>query len=155
MDLLGRKLGLNNGQALNDLLKEMQTVIESAKATSGLAGLAEATEKVVGKLQETARYIAKMANSEQMMTAYAHAYSFMDLTGDVVMAWMLLWRAVVAAQKLAGGAKKKDIAFYEGQMKSATFFIKSVLPVALGKAAVILDGDDTVVQISEDAFGGK
>ena len=82
-------------------------------------------------------------------------YSFMDVAGDAVMAWMLLWRAIVAAQKLEKGAKKKDAAFYEGQIRSAQFFINSVLPVARGKMDVILANDGAVVEISEDSFGGK
>ena len=89
------------------------------------------------------------------MTAYAHAYGFMDVTGDVVMAWMLLWRAAVAAEKLEKGARKKDEAFYEGQIAGARFFIRTVLPATLGKMDVIMDGDSVAVDISDDAFGGK
>ena len=43
---------------------------------------------------------------------------------------MLLWRAAIAGRKI-DGAGKKDKAFYEGQMKSAEYFIKSVLPPGL------------------------
>jgi len=155
MDLLGRKLGLNNGQAYRDLLKEIRTVIKNAKRVNGLEALAEDTEKVAKKLEEAAKSIGTTARSEQMLNAFAHAYGFMDVTGDAVMAWMLLWRATIAAQKIANGAKKKDIAFYEGQLQSARFFIKSVIPVSLAKANVIIDGDDTVMQISADSFGAK
>ncbi len=72
------------------------------------------------------------------MTAYSHAYTFMDVTGDTVTAWMLLWRAVVAAKKLQAGAKGKDAVFYEGQVATARFFINTVLPVTFGKINVIL-----------------
>lgn len=144
MDLLGRKLGLNKGRAFANLLDEIQKVIAEAKCIAKLQPLATDTQTASDKLKEAAIHIGKTARSEEMMTAFAYAYPFMDVTGDVVMAWMLLWRAVVAAQKLAGKAKKKDVAFYEGQLNSARFFIKSVLPVTLGKAAVILAGDDAV-----------
>jgi hypothetical protein len=89
------------------------------------------------------------------MNAFAHAYSFMEVSGDVIFAWLLLWRATLAAQNLENGAKKKDLAFYEGQIKSAEFFASSILPVSLGKMKAILAGDNTVVDISADAFGGK
>jgi hypothetical protein len=97
----------------------------------------------------------KTARSEKMMNAYAAAYPFMEATGDAVTAWMLLWRASVAARKLDKGAKKKDAAFYEGQIRSARFFINTLLPVTLGKVSAILADDDTVTEIPEDAFGGK
>jgi hypothetical protein len=71
------------------------------------------------------------------------------------MAWMLLWRAVVATQKLADKPRKKDVAFYEGQVKSAQFFVHSVLPVTRGKMDVIMAGDTAAIDISDEAFGSK
>jgi alkylation response protein AidB-like acyl-CoA dehydrogenase len=155
MDLLGRKLGLNNGQDFSNLLEEMQKVIEKAKTVENLKVLSADAKTALDKLGEVARHLGKTARSDEMMTAFAHAYSFMEVTGDVVMAWMLLWRAVVAETQLAGRVKKKDVAFYEGQVDSARFFIRSVLPVTLGKASVILSGDDTAGRMADDSFGGK
>jgi len=155
MDLLGRKLGLNKGQAFKDLLDEMTKTAGIAGGISSLEGPASALENVVGMLEEVALHMGTTARSEKMMNAFAVAYPFMEAAGDTVMAWMLLWRAAVAAQKLENGAKKKDVAFYEGQVKSARFFINSVLPVTLGKMSAILTDDGTIMDISEDAFGGK
>jgi hypothetical protein len=74
--------------------------------------------------------------------------------GDVIMAWMLLWRAALAQQQLTAGPKKKDVSYYEGQIKSAEFFIHSVLPTTLGKMNGILKANGSAVEISEAAFGG-
>jgi hypothetical protein len=79
----------------------------------------------------------------------------MDVTGDAVMTWMLLWRATIAAKKLQAGAKGKDVVFYEGLLASARFYVNTVLPVTLGKMNVIAAADNTVNEIAEDAFGGK
>jgi hypothetical protein len=67
---------------------------------------------------------------------------------------MLLWRAVLAKQKLGDGAKKKDVDFYEGQIKTAEFFIHTMLPTTLGKMAGIIKSHGAAVEISEAAFGG-
>ncbi|MDM8518178.1 acyl-CoA dehydrogenase [Desulfobacterales bacterium HSG16] len=155
MDLIGRKLGLNKGQSFKDLLDEMKKSVQAAKSVDALSKLAAKAEKTIDKLEETALHISTTIRSEKMMSVFSHAYSFMDATGDAVMAWMLLWRATAAAVKLEKGAKKKDVSFYEGQIKSAQFFINSVLPITLGKMDVILDNDDAVGEISEDSFGGK
>ncbi len=93
--------------------------------------------------------------AKKIDAAFVQAHPFLDVTGDTLMAWMLLWRAVIATQKLADKPKKKDISFYEGQLKSAQFFIHSVLPVARGKMEVIMTGDTAALDISEDAFGSK
>jgi alkylation response protein AidB-like acyl-CoA dehydrogenase len=155
MDLLGRKLGLNQGQSFRDLLDEMDKTAADAKTVPGVEALAVALEGLTARLEEVALHMAQTARSEKMQNAYAAAYPFMEVTGDTVMAWMLLWRAAIAGRKLSEGAKKKDAAFYEGQIMSARFFINNFIPVTLGKISAILANDGTAMEISEDAFGGK
>jgi alkylation response protein AidB-like acyl-CoA dehydrogenase len=155
MDLLGRKLGMNQGQTVMDLLGEIQKTIAAAKSISSLQDVAKKVEAAVNKLGEVAMHIGQTAMSEKVMHAFAHAYSFMEVCGDVVMGWLLLWRASIAAQNLTNGAGKKDVAFYEGQIKSAEFFANSILPVTRGKMNVILTTNPAAIEISEDAFGGK
>jgi alkylation response protein AidB-like acyl-CoA dehydrogenase len=156
MDLLGRKLGMNKGKPIMDLLGEVQQTIAAAKSISSLQDVSAKVEAAVNKLGEVALHIGQTAMSaDTRMNAFAHAYSFMEVFGDVVFAWLLLWRASIAAQNLENGAKKKDVAFYEGQIKSVEFFAHSILPVSLGKMNVILAADSTAVDISADAFGGK
>jgi hypothetical protein len=155
MDLLGRKLGMNEGKSVMDLLGEIQSVIARAKAIPVLTDLADRLTEALNKLGEVAMHMGKTAMSAKALDAFAFAYPFMDVMGDVVMAWMLLWRASIAAKRLEEGAKKKDQAFYEGQTRSAEFFIHSILPTSMGKMSAILGCNDAITRISEDAFGGK
>ncbi len=155
MDLLGRKLGMKKGKPIMDLLGEIQVTIAAAKKLSATEELANKVQAAVNKLGEAAIHMGQTAMSAAVMTAFAFAYPFMEVTGDVIFSWMLLWRATIAAEKLENGAKKKDKAFYEGQLKSAEFFAHSVLPATLGKMDAILASNRAVVDISEDAFGGK
>ena len=154
MDLLGRKLGMNKGKPFMDFLGELQKTIAMAKSVSGLEDFAAKVEEAVNKLGEVALHMGMTAFSEKVLNAFAFAYPFMEVTGDVVMSWMLLWRATIAAQKLEKGAKKKDAAFYEGQIKSAEFFLNSILPISLGKMKTIVVTNGAAVEISEDSFGG-
>ena len=155
MDLLGRKLGMNEGKPIMDLLGEVQSVIAMAQAIPSLTDLAGRLTETVNKLGEVAMHMGKTAMSEKALDAFAFAYPFMEVMGDVAMAWMLLWRASIAAKRLEKGAKKKDQAFYKGQTRSAEFFIHSILPVSMGKMNAILNCNDAITRISEDEFGGK
>jgi alkylation response protein AidB-like acyl-CoA dehydrogenase len=156
MDLLGRKLGMNKGKPIMDLLGEVQQTIASAKSIPSLEPLAAKVEAAVNKLGEVALHIGQKGMSpDTRMMAFAHACSFMEVFGDVVFAWLLLWRARIAAQNLENGARKKDAAFYEGQIKSAEFFAHSILPISRGKMKAILESGSAAVDISADAFGGK
>ncbi len=155
MDLLGRKLGLNKGKPIMDLMGEIQNTIGAARTHAKVEAYAGKVETALNKLGEVSLHLGKKAMSPELMTALGHAYPFMEGSGDVVMSWLLLWRATIAAEKLENGAKKKDAAFYEGQLKSAEFFVHCLLPVTLGKMEAILTTNSAVVDIAEDSFGGK
>ena len=71
-------------------------------------------------------HLGTTAMSPKFKVAFAFAFPFLEVMGDVIMAWMLLWRAALANQKLESGPKKKDVDFYEGQLKTAEFFIQTI-----------------------------
>ncbi len=153
MDLLGRKLGLNNGGAFMDLVAEVEKTIAAAKKESLLTPLSDILETTLHHLKETAGKLAGDLGSDNILAAFAHAHPFLDVTGDTLMGWMLLWRAVTARQKLADKPQKKDVAFYQGQVMGARFFITTVLPVAQAKMAVIQTGDASALEMAEASFG--
>lgn len=155
MDLLGRKLRMKKGRLLQDLSDQIQKTIDSAKKAPSLAPLAGKVEIVMAAWQGAARYLADAATGEEAQKAFAHAYPLMDVTGDVVMAWMLLWRAVLATGKLEADANAKDRPFYEGQIKSAEYFIRTVLPVTSGRIDALMDTCPSAIEIPDEAFGGK
>lgn len=168
MDLLGRKLSMNNGKSFKYLITLMQQTVDDAKNTDGLETLAQKVEHAVSRLESLADEMRSRSRSGKFLNAYAFAHPFLDVTGDVTFAWMHLWRAVTAAPKLmkkAGSldtdavtekaSKNKDAAFYAGVMASAKFFINTLLPAAYGKMDAISEGDTCVEEILNVSFGSK
>jgi alkylation response protein AidB-like acyl-CoA dehydrogenase len=153
MDLLGRKLGMKKGKLVMDLMGEIMAAINQGKQTEATKEYAAVLEKHLNKLGEVAMHMGKTAMSEKVLTAFAFSYPFMDVCGDVVMAWMLLWRANIAAAAKEK-AKKKDLAFYDGQIRSAQFFCNTVLPTTEGKMNAILACDSAAIDIDEASFIG-
>jgi alkylation response protein AidB-like acyl-CoA dehydrogenase len=151
MDLLGRKLGLKKGKPFMDLLTRMNQTITSAKEISELEDMAVRVETAVNKLGETAMHMGMTAMSEKVLDAFAVAHPFLDVTGDVVMAWLELWRAVTAQPKIAS-AKKKDAAFYQGQVTTAAYFIQWVLPATLGKMDALKGNIPAIMEMPDEAF---
>ena len=154
MDLLGRKLGMAKGQVFISFLGEIQKTVARAKEIPGLEEITTEVEKATNRLGEVAMHLGASAMSAQFKVAFAAAFPFLEVMGDVIMAWMLLWRAVLAKQKLDNGAKKKDVDFYEGQLKTAEFFIQTILPATLGKMDGIVKSNASAIEISDAAFGG-
>ncbi|MDA3787494.1 MAG: acyl-CoA dehydrogenase [Desulfobacula sp.] len=151
MDFLGRKLGLKKGKPFMDLLGEMNKTIEAAKKIEGLDSLAGKVELAVNKLGVLAMHMGMTAMSEKILDAFATAHPFLDITGDVCLAWLELWRAVVAAPKIEK-AKKKDKAFYQGQVKTAQYFITWVLPSTMGKMEALLGNIPAIMEMPDAAF---
>ena len=154
MDLIGRKLSQNNGQAIQDLFGGIRTAMEAARGLERTAPIAARLAPALARLETVAAHMTATVQADPM-TGSAHAFTFMEAVGDMVMGWMLLWRAHTAAQALASGAKEKDAAFYEGQILSAEFFTRNLLPVTLGRMEAILGASTIANDIPEDAFGGK
>jgi len=153
MDLLARKLGMKKGTVFISFIEQIQKVIERARATEHLGDLAAEMAPAVERLGQTAMHIGQTAQSLDFKVAFAHSVPFLHVLGDVVMAWMLLWRATVASEKITAGARKKELTFYEGQIKSAEFFIQGELPVSMGKMKAIIRSGKSAVEISEASFG--
>jgi alkylation response protein AidB-like acyl-CoA dehydrogenase len=154
MDLLARKIGAKNGAVFMKFLENVNKTVADAKKIDSLSELAGKVEAAANRLGEICMHMGKTAASLDYKVAFAHSLPFLYAFGDTIMAWMLLWRAAVAAEKLENGAKKKDLAFYRGQVKTAEFFIMTELPQTMGKMDAIASGCKAAVEIGDDEFGG-
>ena len=126
---------------------------EARKLTS-IQTLADRVETAVDRLIRVADHIRRIAASQDAPKAFTFACPFLDVTGDVTMAWMLLWRAMLAVNKTSDASRKADVSFYQGLIKSAEFFIRSVLPVTFGRMDAIMDTCPAAMEISNESFGG-
>ncbi len=151
MDLLGRKLGMKRGKPMIDLMGEIQATIALAKEV-GLEAMATAVEAALNKAGECAMVIGGAAMGERVLDAFGSATLFQECCGDLMMAWMHLWRAAVAHPKIASTKNKKDKVFYQGQVTTAEFFIEHMLPVGLGKMDSVKALTRTITQMPEEAF---
>ncbi|MBL0712645.1 MAG: acyl-CoA dehydrogenase C-terminal domain-containing protein [Desulfosarcina sp.] len=158
---------MKKGKVFMDLLADISKTASEAKALPELKDLGENLDGVLGKFGQTAMHLGKIAASSKALEAFAHATPFGDIAGDVVVAWMLLWRAVTAQSKLSeimGNVddekksqkieKNKGTAFYDGQIKTARYFINSMLPVTLGRMDAVMTNESAPVDITDIAFGG-
>ena len=155
MDLFGRKLGQNGGRPILDLAEEIRRTIAAANEVDRIAPMAARLEDALVRLEEVSRHMGMTAMYGNLLTAAAHASPFLEVCGDVIVGWMLLWRARVATAALGNGGKEKDSPFYEGLIKSAEFYTQTMLPVTFGKMDAILGGSSAAIDIPEEAFGAK
>ena len=153
MDLLGRKIVMDGGKAFGNFIKEVQDTIARARQIENLGAMADSLEKAAMRLSEVCTNLGKTAASPDVKRAFAHSFPFLEAMGDVIVAWMLLWRAAIASEKLEKASKSKDKPFYQGQVTTAEFFIHTVLPQSVGKMESIDKMDDAAVKMDEAGFG--
>ncbi len=153
IDLFRKKLGMNNGETLEEFLGDIRKICLRSKAIPDLNEMGNDLDRAVNVLQEVSYHMQKTAASSRPDYAFAYAHPFLIVFGDVVMAWMLLWRASIASEKLNGNVKNRDKDFYDGQIKSAEYFIKAKLPVTFGRMNAILVSNGAVVEISDASLG--
>jgi hypothetical protein len=165
MDLLGRKLAMRKGGVFMDFLSAVRRTVTEAEAVASLAELCSGVEATAAGLEKAAMALAREAGGAGVKVAFAQALPFLDAMGDLIMAWMLLWRAKVAAPRLdalcAEAADPSELiagnrqaAFYDGQIRTARFFIRSLLPVTRGRIEAVVNGEGAAVEVDDKGFGG-
>ncbi|NBM17787.1 acyl-CoA dehydrogenase [Streptomyces sp. GC420] len=156
-DFFFRKIVRDQGASLNILSEEIKKFLASeaggeelAAARNELTKAAVDLEAIVGKM--TNDLIATGEDVKNIYKVGLNATRLLLTSGDVVIGYLLLRGAAVAAEKLAAGASAKDQAFYQGKIAAAKFFASNVLPnVAVQRA--IADGVDLeIMDLDEAAF---
>ena len=153
MDLMGRKLTMKNGAFVNNFISEVSKTIKQNSENPELSGMGMYVEKVLALFEEISMFLRTQSRRNKK-TSYLFAFPYLESTGDLIMAWMHLRRASVAHEKLANGAKKKDLDYYQGIVRTAAFYIETVLPETIGRMNSILGFNGDALDISDTCFGG-
>jgi hypothetical protein len=144
MDLLGRKLVRDNGEAMAALIAIMRREL-AAIGAGGFADLANGVTAGVDALEQaTASQIARFGVNAP--AASAAAVDYLELAGRVVSAWLLA-KGAAAAKDWAGD----DAQFAETRIAIARFFTARLLPPAIALAGILGDGADAVLAFPEAA----
>jgi hypothetical protein len=108
------------------------------------------------KLSEITMHLGKLSMGGDPIYPVLSATPYLFLFGDVLMAYLLTWQAVIAQEKLDALGKKPqedaEAAFYSGKVMSARFFVNNLLPNAYSNIEGIMSGDRSALEIAEEAF---
>jgi len=153
MDLLGRKLTMENGRALGLLKQEMEDAMESAGRHQSLAGMVEDLAGAMAMLEKTTLGLGAMAMEKGVDFYLADATLFLEMFGILVIAWQWLTMAEAASQALEKGeTRKKDILFYKGKLHVADYFFSYELPKMEGVARTLRNSNQMTLTMPKDCF---
>jgi len=170
LDLVGRKMGMKKGLYFMTLLGEMGATVAQCQGIESLKGMADEVQAGVNALADMAMFFASCGKAGKFLVPIGNAYPFLMMMGKIVCAWLLLWQAKIAREKLnalcsakginpadpltvgALARENKDAAFYDGKIKSAKYFIMNVLPEIDGTVRAIKSEDNSIMEIAEESL---
>jgi hypothetical protein len=141
-DLIGRKIGRDQGAAMNQLIADMSRELEALEAPDAATRATRAAAlESVGLLKDCTEALVK-ALASRPDTAMAVSVPYLMLCGYVIGGWLTAKASAIAAANLKG----PDRSFYESKVHTARFYAQQVLPNALALARVVRGGAESVVE---------
>ena len=145
-DLLGRKVPMQNGKALELLVAEiMQTITlassddELKKYGAVLSDKLKLSQKVLGHLMP----FAMKGNYERYL---ADANLFMEYMSIVVLGWLWLEMAVDAKNELGNSNRKYSETFYESKIHTMRFYFKYEVPKTNSLAESLMSDEVLIIK---------
>lgn len=151
LDLLGRKVTLENGKALQLLMTQMVETINEANDYADLKPYASTLQERINDVQRALTKLIPNAMSGEYELFLADATIFMQLISTVVIGYHWLKMAVKAKQAILSGNGQFDSSFYESKILTMRFYYKYELPKSTAYLETLLSNDVlTIVEEKEE-----
>lgn len=154
LDLLGRKVLLNNGESYQMFLMQVAKTVAEAENIPNVAHLAPPVREAIDRTNKVTESLLQKV-VEDPDRGLANATIYLDMFGQFVMAWIWLQQAIVAGRKLSSselGDNRIEHDFYRGKVSAAQYFIRRELPQTVEKAALLEINESTCFDMSEAYF---
>ena len=147
LDLLGRKVVMQNGAAFQQLGRVIQQSIGV-----GLAAQHADTKRFAAMLADYVERIGKVTHTlhaaGDLNKTLANATAYLEAFGHIVMAWIWLEQSLIASKK----TDDADSDFYQGKLQACRYFYIYELP-KVGAIIDLLESlDTTTLQMQDNWF---
>jgi len=149
LDLVGRKLALNGGRAVQAFFKEVGDFCEENRADENMAPYTKGLKKGLNDLQAATMWLMQNA-MQKPDNAGAASYDYMHLFGLVALGYMWGRMVKTAQAQLAAGEGDKDM--LEQKLVVGRFYMERIMPESAAHLARISSGSDTMMGLAAEAF---
>jgi hypothetical protein len=151
LDLLGRKVRMENGAAFRLLCAEIRAAIAAAGGDDRLAEEAASLADALDRAEATTETLIA-AGTRDAGRALANASTYLDMTGRVVIGWIWLRQALAASAGLGRATVDAERDFYRGKLQAARWFSRTELPQVKTQAAFLASADATAFDMHDEWF---
>ena len=148
MDLLGRKMRINDGAPFKTFMAEIEKFIEKNMDHPILGKDVRYLSKVTGRLGEVAGEMSDKSGADPLQWA-SYTYPALLCFGDITISWCLLDMAIIAQQAMDEGKKNE---FHTGKLMQATYFTGVTLPLTMARLDICIRKGREIVDMPEEAF---
>lgn len=138
-DLLGRKVTMDNGKALELLSEEITNSIKESMAHESLAPYAKKLGAKLELTQQVLQVLMSFAMKGDYQRFLADATPFMEFFSNILVGWLWLDIAREAQKALVTGSNEHSTDFYESKIHAMEFYFKYELPKTTGLAEILMD----------------
>lgn len=146
LDLLSRKVPMNNMAGYLAIIEEMEKTISQAHNDEHLTGYADDLTAAIATLKQTTNALLGAMMEKDIDLALANSVKYLDVFGNIVMAWIWLRQGIVASKALAAQPHESDEKFYRGKLQALKYFFKFELPEINAWAKLLSDLDSTTYE---------
>ncbi len=139
IDLLARKLRMNNGALLVEWMQDAAAECALGKA-EGFAAESDALEKAVNVCGQTAMHLGALGAKGSLDATLLQAYPFLQMMGWTHLGLEALDQARAAKKAIA---EQGDSPHRRGKIANLRFYVANLLPQAIALAKRIQSGDET------------
>lgn len=151
LDLLGRKVSMQNGLPYKLLSDEIQNTVAACKSIPQLAEFADALGKYKALLDTTTQTLVAAMRDSQANLALANATLYLHAFGHVV-AWLWLKQTLVAVSVSEAESGHEKALYLRGKMAACRYFFKYELPQVAAALELTKSLDDTCFELEPDCL---
>ncbi len=153
IDLFGRKIRMKNGELFGTVMETIKKTITEAAMTEMLAAYAEDFMLLLGALEKLTDSLLQEGTPDDAYLKFSHASAYLDVFGDILLGWIFLQQAMVAAKKMSNSdLASADALFCKEKMNTAQFYLGTMLPVSMGKIGAISREDRSLLELRQLPF---
>lgn len=152
LDLLARKVPMNNLASTLLLREEFDQTIHKAKEQQALSCFSDELQSAVLTLSDVTESLLKSMMTCDVDLVLSNSVKYLELFGNVVIAWIWLKQGIIAQAALKKGVDKEDEMFYQGKLQAMRYFYKTELPEIYAWATLLTQLDSTSYDMKPDWF---
>jgi alkylation response protein AidB-like acyl-CoA dehydrogenase len=150
MDLVGRKLGKDNGQHAMAFFEMIISFVKDNKENSPLNEQFLEPLKTGSKNLQAASMYFMQNGIKNPYDALAGSYDFMHMMGHVCLGFMWAKMAKISMEKIERNCESPD--FYENKIKTGKFYMERWMPLTEMHLNRIQSGSKTIMSMSASDF---